>query len=200
MHLVGRQGALLRQKPFHRAVGQFQDLGIDERGAGEPPRLQGIDARHRGLVLRVGAVLRVEQVAKSADPHQPLLQHLDPVQARQQGGGTLAQPPLIRMHFGSRRVERYCLRLPIRDRGKQVVQVPREFNGNVCTRTWVLHGTPPCWFGRLSGNEPRDLAAGERCLPPTRSASARWTRAAGCCSLVRGRDRLRDGERDDHLG
>jgi hypothetical protein len=144
MHPVGRQGALLRQKLFHCAVGQFQNLGFDERLAGEPSGLQSIDARQRGLVLRVGAVLRVEQVAKGVDAHQALLQHLHPIQARQQGGGTLPQPPLVRVHLGARRVERFSLRLPIRDGGEQVIQVPRQFNRNVCTRKWVLHGTPPC--------------------------------------------------------
>jgi hypothetical protein len=152
-----------------RAVGQFQNLGVDERRAGEAPGLQGTDAGHRGLVLRVGAVLRVEQVGKGLDAHQALPQPLNRVQARQQGGGTLAQAPLVRMHLGARGVERFSLRLPIRDRGKQVIQVPRQCNRNVGTRKSVLHGTPSAGIADCRGGRRQvvDEMPGSRLSLPT---------------------------------
>ena len=131
VHLVGRQGTVLRQEAFHRAVGQLEDLGVDEGDARLQPGLQRVHARLLGLVLRVGAVLRVAQMGEHAHAHQALLQPLHRVQARQQRGGTFAQPALVRLHLGARGVQRFELGLPLRGGGEQVVQVPRQFDRNV---------------------------------------------------------------------
>jgi hypothetical protein len=113
---------------------QPASVGADEGDARVQAGTQGIDARQRSLVFGIAAVLRVAQMGKDTHTHQALLQPLHRVQAGQQGGSTLAQPPLVGVHLGARGIQGFELGLPLRSGGEQVIQVPGQFDRNVGAR------------------------------------------------------------------
>jgi len=133
---TGFGGHELLQQPVIKG----QDLGLDPAGGGAHACVQRRHTGHRGLVGRVGAVLRVAQVGEGAHAHQAGLHGFQRCQALQQRGGIGVQPPLV----GDQRLPRIVHRLvfggPGRLVGEQVVQVPGGVGRNAGARQACLHG------------------------------------------------------------
>ena len=137
---VDGERRLVAQPGGERAVGQGEDLGVDEGHGRVDACAEGGGGRLVGLVARVAAVLGGAQAGEGVGPVEACEQRVTGVEAGEQHGRGGGEPALVLRDACHRSLDRSEFGEPGVARGEQVGEVPGGLGGDFGAGEGLVHG------------------------------------------------------------